>query len=176
MISSLKEAGIGAEGIEDGGGQISQAWYSAKEIGLELHVTHREMNVLLQAMANVERLFAAIRRPWFPKTKTDFSFSEPVPQFTENPQAAEESLKKAVKIAQQKAAILAQEAGLELGRVLTVVEESSLTRNHNRDSNSDLDSDFDFSRASVKTLPISPRQFTIPTCFRVRFAVDDVAN
>lgn len=174
-ISALEDAGIDKEHIEDYGGHIAhESWSSSKGVVHALHVTHSEMSVLVRAMANVERVFAGTKQPWFSEVKKDFAFSDPTPKFADDPHAAEDALKKAVVDARTRAEILAQEAGLELGDVLSIVEEDP--QRLKRDSLFDADSPAIHGAGSaLGYTPAAPRQGIARTVFRVRFAVKEGA-
>ena len=186
IIAALKDAGLGEEDIEEGGGRVAQSsWSSSKTVVHELLVSHAEMSVLVQAMANVERVFAAIEQSWFSGVKKDFTFSVPSPEFANDLQAAEAALKKAVANAKSKATVMAKEAGLTLGGVLSIIEEPGQQERKRGDprhisyfgGSSDSDFCLDFTEEQPASYtPVAPKQGTARICFRVRFAVNEGAT
>ncbi|NQV26162.1 MAG: SIMPL domain-containing protein [Rhodopirellula sp.] len=182
VLSALSDAGISADNVEEGGGQVTQSsWSSTKTVTHQLQVSHTDMSVIIQAMANVERIFASIKLPWFSGIRKDFTFNAPTPDFMDDPNAAENAFIVAIANAKRKAAILAQEAGLQLGHVISITEESRAKSqqqiNHQFGATDDLFHD-DFNQSFAESLPFSyspaaPRQGTARSFFRVRFAITD---
>ncbi len=182
IISALQDAGIPADEIEEGGGQLTQSsWSTSKHVVHELQVSHPEMSVLVQAMAKVEHIFAGMKRSFFSGIRKNFTFSVPTPQFAEDNHATEEALKTAVERARSKALILAREAELELDGVVSITEvspqrrqpESQVSYDHSR-----VRLAFDDMGLAEETpgyTPAAPRQGSGCTWFRVRFAVKEGA-
>lgn len=181
VINALKEAGIDAGNIEEGGGQVTQSsWSSTKTVIHELCVTHPEMPSLIDGMGKVENVFAGIKQKWFSGIKRDFSFTVPTAEFSEDADAIDEALKKAVQHARSKANSLAQEAALQLGEVVSIVEESPRQREAKSGltaDDPDYDSIFAFSAADTEGFytPTSPTQSINRTRFRICFEVQESA-
>ena len=182
VLDAVSNAGIEGNDIEECGGQLAQSsWSSSKTVTHRLQVSHTEMTVIMQAMANVERLFAGLKQGWFTGIRKDFTFNVPTIQFSEDPDAAEKALTRAIAIAKRKASFLAQEAGLQLGRVLSIIEERRIQsqpqyNQHFGVADDLLDDDYDLSFAestTVNYLPAAPRQGTSRVFFRVRFAIEE---
>lgn len=183
VLSALVDAGIPSEKIEEGGGRLTQGrWAPSKRVVHELRISHKEMSVLVQAMAKVEHVFTAERQPWFSGIHKTFTFSVPTPKFAEEHHAAEQALKKAVQTARSKALALAQEARHELDGILSISEESPQRRTRpTRFNDEQFDSMmFGVERAydvdiSQDYTPAAPRPDSGRTYFRVRFAVQEGA-
>ena len=189
VMSALTESGIADDDIEEGGGHVTQSsWSSSKTVVHSLQVSNAEMSVLVQAMANVEHVFATLKHRWFSGVKRDFSFSVPTPEFADDPNAAEKALKNAVANARVKATILAEEAGVKLGKLLAIVEEQRpkpqatyAQQLHGTDDLFDEAIDVQFCEMSSPEPPAinysaaATRQGTARAYFRVRFVVEEGA-
>lgn len=188
VLTALNEAGLDGDQIEEGGGQINQSsWSASKTVTHQLNIVSADMSVLIQAMAYVEGVFAAFKQSWFAGTKRDFAFSEPTPEFADDPDAAETALKKAVANARRKATLLAAEAGVQLGDVIFITEEHRSqeprkpfqTFDNSDELLDDVDlmlSDVGANPTPIPYSPASPGQGRAQAVFRVRFAILDVQD
>lgn len=184
VITVLIESGIEAEAIEEAGGQSDYPiWSGSKHARHELQVRHDDMKMLIRGMAAVERLFASFKDPYFFGLKRYFTFHVPAPEFAQDDDAGEQALKTALAKAKVKAAALAQEAGCELGALISITE---LPRRAARKQNAPADyfgdgnvmfdaitdfPDADFGEPSGGYTTAQPPRGIGRTLFRVRFAV-----
>jgi hypothetical protein len=183
VIAALIDSGIDFQSIEEAGGESTHPiWSWSKHVRHELHIRHDDMLMLIRAMGAVERLFLSIKEPYFSGIKREFTFHVPTPEFAKVDDAGEEALKAALTKARAKAAALAQEAGCELGPLVSIIE---LPRHPvpSRKPNYDDDSvdamfdaatvfpDHDYGGGGPGYTAAQPPQGVGRTFFRVRFAL-----
>ena len=183
VLAALTKAGIDPANIEEGGGEIKQSpWSSAKFVVHELRVTQPEMPTLINGMASVEDIFIVIKREWFSGIKRSFSIAVPTAVFVDNPDAVGEALKDAVRRAHARATALAEEAGLQLGAIISIVEEPppqqpGATRHMIDDGTDSMMMDLDFAEGRAyfadSYTTASPTQSTKSARFRICFEVKE---
>ena len=122
VLAAIKEAGLSDDDIREGGGGVEQnRWSSSKSIVHRIVVQNPSMDVLISAMAAVERLFAAKPQPFFARVKKNFSFPSPSPVYAPAV-SAEDAMRDAVRKSRSTAEVLARESGVRLGGMLFIRE------------------------------------------------------
>ena len=179
VITALKNAGLTAEQIEEGGGHVSQQyWSSAKTVVHELRIVHPKMSQLVEGISEVERVFATIKDRWFSGVRRDFSVNAPTPEFADTSGTVADAMKQAMQRAKLKATSLAQEAGVQLGALESIVEEAPLRPISSQNSvyaDDPMLDDFDlgFSEMTSGTYtPATPAKSKQSSRFRIRFSID----
>ncbi len=184
VIAALRSAGIEESLIEEGGCSVEHStWSSKKHLTHILRIQSKEVDRFAGAMAAVENVFREARTGFFSGIENDFSFVENEPLFAKTEEANEMALREAVRNASRKAAILAEQAGLTLGTVVSISEVPRPPRqaSENRTAMEDLlDLDDDmylggrgYSAPSeqLSYTPVTPRQTTGMVQVRVCFSV-----
>jgi len=112
VVAALKHSGLSSEDIREGGGEASQpVWFSTKSVIRRVIIRNASMEPLMSAMAAMERLFAALKQPYFSRVKKSFTFYSPIPLYASNT-SADEAIRTAITKARLTAALIAQESGV----------------------------------------------------------------
>ncbi|WP_345686090.1 SIMPL domain-containing protein [Novipirellula caenicola] len=128
VIGILKDCGLTNSEIREGGGEaVQNFWSSTKSVVHRIAIRNKSMDVLMSAMAATERHFSALPRPFFGRTKHNFTFHAPVPIYATNV-SADDALREAMQNARNTAEVFANESGYRLGRLISVAEHYSQRR------------------------------------------------
>jgi hypothetical protein len=181
VIEALRSAGIDESHIEDGGCSVGHSsWTSKKHLTHILRIQSKEVQAFARAMSAVENVFRSARTSFFSGIDNDFSFVEDEPTFARTEEANEIALREAVRNAIGKAAILAEQAGLSLGSVISISEMTRPARRRVSIYENPVEDPLDFdAHVSVRGYdlpsdeslytPVAPRQTTGMIQLRVSF-------
>jgi hypothetical protein len=183
VITALRSAGIEEALIEDGGCSVEHStWSSKKHLTHILRIQSKEVDRFAGAMAAVENVFREARTGFFSGIENDFSFVENEPVFAKTEEANELALREAIRNATSKGAILAEQAGLTLGTVVSISEIPRPPRQASEHRTSmedllDLDDDtyvggrgYSVEPERLAYTPVTPRQTTGMVQVRVSFS------
>ncbi|MDB5345625.1 MAG: hypothetical protein JWP89_4002 [Schlesneria sp.] len=181
VLATLRKSGLTDAEIREGGGEAEQnTWSSTKTVVHRITIRNTSMDVLMSAMAATERHFASLPHSFFGRVKQDFTFQRPVPVYKANASASD-ALREAIRSAQTTATLLADELGVRLGGMLSVVEHF-VTRNGTPERSvsyggrgysveeDSIDAE-PIETVSYAGLPVSPAK--VARQFRIRFAVEN---
>jgi hypothetical protein len=122
VLAELKKAGLADRDIREGGGQASQTlWSASKSIVHRVVIRNASMDLLMSAMAAVERLFAEQPQRMFAGVKRYFTFHSPAPIYVANA-SADDATRDAIRRSRATAELLANASGVRLRGVLTIRE------------------------------------------------------
>lgn len=147
LLRALKQAGLQDDEIVEGGASLAKMYWSrSRSITHELQIEHKDMSVLMQAMAEVERTFSDVKQGFWSPIQHHFAFSNPKPRFVPDPQNKHDLLRQAIETAQNQAAVLAQQATLQITgvRSITQLESGLQTQAGRSGSETDDDAFMDF--------------------------------
>ena len=186
VIQAIKAAGIADDCVTDAGCSVGHStWSSKKQLTHKLSIQSKETQTFANAMAAVEQVFAAARTGYFSGTTNDFSFVEAEPIYAKTEEANELAIREAIKNAAAKAAIIADQAALSVGSVISVIELVRPPRRKTSPYDNEVDDPMDFDAhlrirgydmasfdAGPRFSEVAPRKTTGMIQLRVRFGVE----
>ena len=184
VIALLKQCGLNANEIREGGGEVTQdSWSSKNTVVHQMILRNTSMDVLMSAMAKTERHFAGLPRSYFGGIKYNFIFDRPRPVYSTN-LSAEDALQEAIESARETAGVIADASGLRLGPLISVIEQHIERRVSNSEARhgtvDNMAIDFteteDDSVGAITYTDLPHRVSRAARRFNVRYAAEEIAE